>query len=195
MSLPVLRTARLELIPATAELAQAALHDPEALAEALRAQLTAEWPPELIEADNLRFFAKRLREQPSLVGWSAWYVVRPEPERALIGVFGFNGRVDETGTVSLGYALIDSAQRQGYGSEALRALIDWAFIHPEVRTVAADTFLHLEASVRVLEKLGFTPGGEADEPGAVRFQLTRGESLAHTGKLVNGREWTRMDVN
>jgi RimJ/RimL family protein N-acetyltransferase len=161
------------LIPATPELAHAAAYHPEALAEALAVQIPTEWPPELIETDNLVFFSSRLHEVPSLVGWSAWYVVRHEPVRTLIGLFGFNGPPDETGTVSLGYALIDPAQRQGYGPEALRALIDWAFSHPEVVTVAADTFLHLQPSVRVLQRLGFTPGGEAVEPGAVRFQLTR----------------------
>lgn len=173
MSPSVLRTARLDLIQATAELADAAAYHPEAFAAALAAMVPAEWPPELIEPDNLVFFANRLREEPSLGGWSAWYVVRREPERTLIGLFGFNGPPDEAGTVTLGYALIDPAQRHGYGTEALRALIDWAFSHPEVSLVAADTFLHLRASVCVLEKLGFTRGGEPTEPGAVRFQLPR----------------------
>lgn len=173
MSPSVLRTARLDLIQATAELAQAAAYHPETFAEMLAARVPPEWPPELIEPDNLVFFANRLHEEPSLAGWSAWYVVRREPERTLIGLFGFNGPPDEARTVTLGYALIDPAQARGYGTEALRALIDWAFSHPDVGMVAADTFLHLRASVRVLEKLGFVPGGEPTEPGAVRFQLPR----------------------
>jgi RimJ/RimL family protein N-acetyltransferase len=171
-----LGTARLDLIPATAELAYAAAYHPRRFSAALAARVPPEWPPELIEPDNLVFFATRLHEEPSLGGWSAWYVVVREPERKLIGLFGFNGRPDDTGTVTLGYALIDPAQGQGFGTEALQTLIDWAFSHPEVSTVAADTFLHLRASVRVLEKLGFVPGGEPTEPGAVRFQLPRSGS-------------------
>jgi RimJ/RimL family protein N-acetyltransferase len=170
----ILRTGRLDLIAATPELADAAAYQPDNLAIGLAATIPADWPPELIEPDNLVFFAQRLREEPSLIGWSAWYVVQREPERTLIGLFGFNGR-PEGGAVTLGYALTDPAQGLGYGTEGVRALVEWAFNHPEVTTVAAETFLHLRPSVQLLEKLGFTPGGEPHEPGAVRYQLTRWE--------------------
>ena len=172
MLFPILRTARLDLIPATPELAHAAAFHPEVLAEALPARIPPEWPPELIEPDNLAYCSKRLHEEPSLIGWSAWYVVLREPEQILIGLFGFNGR-PENGTVTIGYALINPAQGQGYGTEAVRALTDWAFSHPEVTTIAAETFLHLRPSVALLERLGFILEGEPNEPGAVRYQLSR----------------------
>lgn len=168
----LLRTDRLDLIAATPELAHAAAYHPEGLADGLVAALPPEWPPELIEPDNLVFFSQRLHEEPSLIGWSAWYVVQREPARTVIGLFGFNGR-PECGVVTLGYALVDSAQGRGFGTEAVRALVEWAFTHPEVIAVAAETFLHLHPSVRLLEKLGFTPTTDQGEPGAVRYQITR----------------------
>ena len=98
--------------------------------------------------------------------------MRREP-RALIGHAGFKGRPDPRGTVELGYSLLPPFHGAGFGTELVRALTGWAFGHPPVARVMADTYPEWVASVRVLEKNGFALCGRADVPGAVRYELRR----------------------
>ena len=55
------------------------------------------------------------------------------PERQVIGP----GGPDATGTVEIGYSVLEEYQRRGYASEAVEALVAWAFLRPGVRRVAA----------------------------------------------------------
>ena len=64
-------------------------------------------------------------------------------------------------------------QRLGFGSEATAALIGWAFSHPEVQLVTAETLPTLLASIRVLEKNSFYWLGEGSEKGIVRYGRKR----------------------
>ena len=73
-----------------------------------------------------------------------------------MGVGGFHGPPDADGQVEIGYAMQPSFREQGLATEAVEGLVKWAFDHPEVRNVRAQTLPHLTASIRVLEKTGFT---------------------------------------
>lgn len=52
------------------------------------------------------------------------------------------------------YALEPDCQRQGYATEAARAMIGYAFAHLKVGRVIATTTYDNAASIRVMEKLG-----------------------------------------
>jgi ribosomal-protein-alanine N-acetyltransferase len=57
--------------------------------------------------------------------------------------------------VEIGYGIDPYTRRQGYTTEAVQALIDWAFSHPECRSIVAPGTLKANiASNRVLEKVG-----------------------------------------
>ncbi|MDA1368466.1 GNAT family N-acetyltransferase [Glycomyces algeriensis] len=73
------------------------------------------------------------------------------------------------GAVELGYGVAPSRRGRGYASEAVRALTAHAFTAPEVRAVFAHVEPSNPASVRVLEKAGFTPTGPGAEEGTVRY--------------------------
>lgn len=60
------------------------------------------------------------------------------------------------GAVELGYGIVASRRGRGYASEATRALAESALDTPGVRTVFADVELSNPASVRVLEKAGWS---------------------------------------
>ncbi|TWD84718.1 RimJ/RimL family protein N-acetyltransferase [Kribbella amoyensis] len=60
------------------------------------------------------------------------------------------------GRLELGYGVVPSRQGRGYASEAARALTAHALTAPEVHTVHATVELANPASIRVLEKAGFT---------------------------------------
>ena len=69
---------------------------------------------------------------------------------------GFKGVPDSNGEVEIGYGIDPQFQRQGYMTEAVKAMIQWAFSEPACRVITAilsapDNI----ASHRVLEKSGF----------------------------------------
>jgi hypothetical protein len=84
-------TARLTIVPATPELVDLELAGADRLAEALRADLPDEWPPEHHDADVLRFVRAEL-DEPSAAGWWLHYLVLDEEGgRVLVGTAGFKG--------------------------------------------------------------------------------------------------------
>ena len=91
----------------------------------------------------------------------------------LIGNGGFKGKFVAAGTCEVGYSVMESHQCNGYATEVVRALVEWAFSHPEIDRVVAHTLPELTPSIRVLEKNGFTPA-EPLEPEAIMFALRRG---------------------
>lgn len=168
-----IRTSRLELVVGTPEIARADADDRVRLSKLLDAEVPAEWPPELL-SDHVEQFAQTLEASPHEVGWWSWYVVRDEPAagpRRLIGSIGFGGPPKEDGSVITGYSLLEAHFNRGYATEALAGLLGFARASGRVRRVIADTFPPLVGSIRVLEKNGFAPAGDGDEPGAIRFEL------------------------
>ena len=170
--MPILRTHRLELVAADAALARASLGDRERFAEALEAKVPRSWPPELF-ADGERDFAERLAGDPELSGWLSWYIVRVERRRTLVGVCGLGGPPNDAGEVTLGYAILPEFQNKGIATEAVGALIDWAFEDPRTRAILAQTYERLPESIRVLTKNGLTLAGRGPEPGLLTFALRR----------------------
>ncbi len=185
-----IRTARLELVPATPELVRAALAGGDALGRRLAAEVPASWPPEHLDEAALRFTLARLEEGPEQAGWWLHLVVlrgggAAAAARTLVGSVGYVGPPSEEGTAEVGYSIVPEHRRRGYASEAVRGLVAHAFGLPGVVRVVAHTFPSLEPSIRVLEACGFRFAGAGSEPGVVRYELSRGEVSA---ELAGGEE-------
>ncbi|MCT2592489.1 GNAT family N-acetyltransferase [Streptomyces sp. N2-109] len=54
------------------------------------------------------------------------YEIRRREDGRAIGGLGFNGPPDEAGRMTIGYALIPSVRGNGYATEALRGLLEFA---------------------------------------------------------------------
>ena len=175
MSIPSVRTDRLELVAGNAEMAQAELHDTKKLSSLLEADVPDNWPPPLNDEQSAKWFAEYLMQDPDAVGWVAWYFILTgqDGRRSAIGNGGFRGKPDSSGTVEIGYSVMEEHQQKGYASEAVRALLAWAFSHPDVKRVIAQTLPDLRPSIRVLEKSGFTFAGKGLEEGAILYELPR----------------------
>jgi len=169
---PPLETARLRLVPATLLLADADLHNRMEFSHQLRASVPDSWPPPLNDEGSMRWTVELLRKNPEDSGWAAWYWIANTRRPFLIGQGGFKG-APKDGMVEIGYSLLPAFQKQGYASEAVAALIGWAFSHAEVERVAAETLPELTPSIRLLERAGFTRGGKPSEPGVLRFEKKR----------------------
>ena len=72
-------------------------------------------------------------------------------------------RVPIDGEAGVGYALDDTAWGQGYATEAMRALLQWAWDTLPLNRLQAEIDTRNTASARVLEKLGFRLEGTLRE--------------------------------
>ena len=107
---PSLQTERLELRPGTATALRAELDGRAALAAALGVEVPAAWPPELYDADAVRWTLAQLGDRPDGGPFGFYYLilrptqVAPGGASTLIGVGGFKGPPDARGEVSPGAA-------------------------------------------------------------------------------------------
>lgn len=90
------------------------------------------------------------RDEPS-----PWGVEHREL-RVLIGTCGFVGRAPEHRRAELGYTLARMYWGQGYMTEAVSAVIAYAFANQDVNRIEAICDAENFASARVLEKSGMT---------------------------------------
>ena len=111
-------------------------------------------------------------------GWGApfhRYVLLSPPGRAevLIGCVGAFQWPDRPGEVEIGYSILPAFCGRGYATEAAREHVAWLLARPEGFAIMARTFPHLEASVRILQRLGFVRDGPEQEDGTIVFRLKR----------------------
>lgn len=85
--------------------------------------------------------------------WCTYWLIVIRDEKVGVGMLGFKDFPDECGTTEIGYGIDEAYQGKGYMSEAVRALIDWAFQHPFCACITASE-VENPASRRLLEKLG-----------------------------------------
>jgi RimJ/RimL family protein N-acetyltransferase len=153
------------------------MRGPRFLGEALGVQVHDGWPPPDL-AEVLPFYHRELLNAPHLAGWFPWYwVLRPKDDPGgatrsakLVGAGGFTGP-PEDGRVEIGYHVQAGHRRRGYAAEAVQALLEWAFGHPEVEEVMAEAAADNGASIGLLEKLGFSRVGPGSQPGLIRFEM------------------------
>ena len=86
-----------------------------------------------------------------------------------VGSVAFGGPVNAEGAVLVGYAMYAGYEGQGYATEAVRAMIAWAFAQPGVREVRALAPVWNTPALRVAENVGMRPvaADEDDDVGEV----------------------------
>ena len=151
MDLVPLRTARLRLEPATAELARSVLAGDMSVLAAAGLTAAEGWPHE----DTVDGLTMTVKTGDVL----SWLIVA---DGAVIGDCGLHGPGDEAGTVEIGYGLAAPSRGQGYGSETVAAITEWLLDRPEVHRFRACTLTDNMPSRRVLEKAGFAYAGLDD---------------------------------
>lgn len=114
--------------------------------------------------DALTWALRTLRERPADAEWTAPLLFIHRVDRALVGLGGFKGPVDDEGAVELGYGIAPAYRRQGLATEAARAMLAHARTFPAIRSVLAHTLPEANESTRVLERCGFTFAGPIVDP-------------------------------
>ena len=175
----MLTTARMRLVPRTAELTRAEIADRAAFAALLHATVPANWPPDLL-ADAVPWFLQQMEAAPDQVGWLDWYgLVRGiggQPD-LLVASGGFLGPPQD-GTVEVGYSVLPQFQRQGLATEMVGGLVEWALAQAGVQQVVAEVHTDNTPSVRLLARLGFVAIGAGRDPGHLRFRRSGGAGQA-----------------
>jgi RimJ/RimL family protein N-acetyltransferase len=113
----------------------------------------------LVAAGLVMTAAQRGRD---LGPFGTYQIVR-RADGSVIGACGFLGPPDETGAVSVGFGLAESARGQGYATEALKGLLDWASGQEGLTCVLADTSRANVASQRAMQRAGMHCVGEDGE--------------------------------
>ena len=103
-----------------------------------------------------------LRHPDQWEWYAIWMIERKDGTH--IGELCFKG-LSAKGIAEIGYGISEKYQNKGYATEVVKAVLEWAFAHPEVATVEAETGPDNAASKRVLEKCGFELNGVIGEEG------------------------------
>lgn len=152
-----MQTERLTLVAFTHDLMLATLRSPHELAQKLQVVVPEGWPePDF--AEILPWLADQVGENPALEEWSR--VIVHTTDHKVVGDIGFKGQPDENGVVEMGYSVLPAYRRQGYASEAGRAMLEWALQQPGVKRVTAQCFEDNLGSIGVLQKMGLHQVGQ-----------------------------------
>ena len=134
--IPIVHTARLDLTPLAAEAIDALLAGDAARLHHLTGARFRDPAPPPYMADALPVVRERLRTHPSEAEWWNWLIVERETGEA-VGSVAFAGPVNAEGAVLVGYAMYAGHEGRGYATEAVKAMVAWAFAQPGVREVRA----------------------------------------------------------
>jgi ribosomal-protein-alanine N-acetyltransferase len=162
------RTPRLDLTPMSADAIDALLAGDGIRLNALTGARFRQPAPPPYMADALPVVRDRLRARPSEAPWWNWLIVDRESGEA-VGSVAFGGPVNQEGAVLVGYAMYAEYEGRGYATEAVRALVAWAFGQPGVREVRALAPVWNTPALRVAENVGMRPvaADEDDDVGEV----------------------------
>jgi RimJ/RimL family protein N-acetyltransferase len=173
----VIQSARLDLIPVTAESLVCQQRNSSQmrieLGAILNAKIPESWPHADWEPHVIDYLLNLIGTDAEAMGWCRYLVLRDDSTktRTLIGTFGSGFPKAETGLAEIGYGLLPEWQRQGFAAEAVLTMLPWLQTRRAITAFVAQTFPHLRGSIRVLEKTGFRPAGVGYEDGTILFRL------------------------
>lgn len=151
-----LQTERMILHALTLEQLGLALQDVNRLAAELNAQITPDvFSEESRQAMTIKMSRMEHNER-RMHPWYTYFLLLRASDRRALGVCGFKGAPTLFGSVELGYAIHEQFRNHGFMTEAVQALVEWAFRDPTCRKVTAETLRENAASQRVLQKAGLT---------------------------------------
>ena len=138
----------------TAEVARAVLASAvDHLPDGLRAGQG--WPTrDTVDGVRLSWDVPGREQDGQPAGGSRLVVVRET--REVVGDLGWKGGPGPDGVVEIGYGLAAPSRGRGYGTEAVRAFVDWALGPGGAGTLTAEVLADNMPSRRLLERLGFT---------------------------------------
>ncbi len=163
-----LETKRLRIIPLTTKQLQLWLESIPHLTE----ELECFYPSGMLEGKLKEAVAAQLEmaktDKENSQWHTFWFLLR-QVDRMAIGAVDFKNAPNAAGEVEIGYGLGKAFENQGYMTEAVEALCQWAKAQPGVRYVLAETELANIESENILQQCGFT--AESKNAKTIKWRL------------------------
>jgi ribosomal-protein-alanine N-acetyltransferase len=149
-----IETERLRVVALTMEQLQRYLTDRPRLERQLGVSLSQGVITQALRRAIAIKLTKMAQVPPSHHDWYTYWLMIVNKDAFGAGLIGFKGYPSPAGEAELGYGIDPGYRNQGYTTEAVQALIGWAFQHPECTSVIGEVKKTNPASSRVLEKAG-----------------------------------------
>jgi RimJ/RimL family protein N-acetyltransferase len=107
------------------------------------------------------------QQAASGVNWT-WFVIEKNDGTKIGFIIHYTNQ--PSGSLSVGYALAPNERGKGYGTEALKIMVDYLFLTRDIMRIQAATDVRNVASQRILEKAGFKREGTIRKSDFVRGQ-------------------------
>jgi [ribosomal protein S5]-alanine N-acetyltransferase len=159
-----IESARLRLVPLDFRLLTLWNTEGRNKMEAILGLIPSQWiVDELYEVETKdalqNFWIPQTKQNPDTFFWNTnWEIVLID-KKLSIGGIGFAG-LPYNGSTSIGYMIDQKFHKQGFATEALDTLLNWAFMDPTLKIIKADTPKDNFASQKVLLNNGFKCIGE-----------------------------------
>ncbi|KAJ50169.1 RimJ/RimL family protein N-acetyltransferase [Clostridium tetanomorphum] len=157
----IIQTERLELIPLTLNQLKLWIENiPE-----LEKELDCSYKAESMEGFFLEIVKGQYeitQKDPNNYLWHSFFFLIRKDDRVVVGSADFKDIPNEKGEVEIGYGLGKQFEHNGYMTEAVKAMCEWALKQKGVRNVIAETDLDGFASQRILERCGFKKDKELE---------------------------------
>lgn len=118
--------------------------------------------PELEEALEQAIVPMVAKNENNYEFFTLWTIIL-KSKNWMVGDMCFMGLPNENGEIEIGYGTYEQFRGNGYMTEAVGALIEWAKQRPDVKAIAASTDKTNMASYTILQKNQFVQVGESDE--------------------------------
>jgi len=151
----IIETDRLYLFPLTARQLRLWVEDIPSLEKELNCRYCAE-PMEGMFLDIVKGQIEITEnDEANYLYHTFWFLIR-KADRAVIGSADFKDVPNEDNEVEIGYGLGKAFEHNGYMTEAVQAMCDWALAQDKVSHVIAETDIDSSQSQSILKRCGFT---------------------------------------
>lgn len=157
----IVNTKRLELVPLTAHELRLLIFDIKELEKELNCTYKAE-PLEGVFLDILKGQLDKTNSDSKNYMWhSFWLMIRKE-DRIVVGSFDFKDVPNRKREVEIGYGLGKEFEHNGYMTETVEVMCNWALHKDEVASIIAETEVDNYASQNILKRCGFILTSKAE---------------------------------
>jgi [ribosomal protein S5]-alanine N-acetyltransferase len=94
--------------------------------------------------------------------YTFWTIISKQ-ENVMVADCCFKGEPNDNGEIEIGYGTYPAFEGKGFMTEAVGAMIRWAFAQPNVRAITAQTDPSNIASQKILQKNNFVQYGQTEE--------------------------------
>jgi [ribosomal protein S5]-alanine N-acetyltransferase len=171
----MIHTNRLKLIPLTHEQLQAGLQSLHDLSSSVGVPIVDSLFDGIVQRAVTMKIEKMKKAPDGQHAWFTYWLIVIKSEKIGAGMVGYKGIPNPAGEVEIGYGIDEVFRSHGYMTEAVCALVDWAFSHPECSAVTAtNVLINNFGSQKVLIKSGFKEISSDEK--FINYRLERGLS-------------------